>query len=314
MRKQAVKQIARRNACAISASSAATQLASADAPSNIVGLSRQMIELRKWTLQTEVEILELLRSMDNFDRLETLFEMFDKDDSGEVSLTELETALKKVDFHQALHDCIFKALKNFDSRSGQMEFKEFANFVDDFKEAVAWSFEEVTEFLAIHIGFAGGAVLLDEGVDMLLGSSSVSLCDDFNMAVMEVRLIYLFQMFDPLGKGSVDFEEVVKSLYGLTSDMDQITREVLMMCSSDRRRELSYDKFSQFICDVVSAGGYNFDTIANGMTLSICREDFSRSDLGQLFHGMISNETEDPVSETKESEIDDPVVAGKIHR
>jgi Ca2+-binding EF-hand superfamily protein len=313
VRKQAVEQISRRNACAIAASSVALILASADSPHSIVGLSRQMIELRKWMLQAEVDILDLLRAMDNFDRMETLFEMFDKDDSGEVSLDELERALKKVDFHQALHDCIAQALTNFDSRNGQMEFNEFSNFVDDLKEAVDWSFEEVTEFLAIHVGFADGAVLLDEGVDMLLGSSSLLLGDDFSSAVMEVRLIYLFQMFDPLGKGLVEFEDVVKSLYGLTREMDQVTREVLMMCSSERR-ELSYDRFSQFMYDVVSAGGYDFDTIANGMTLSMFKQDVSRKDLGQLFHGMVSGEAYVESAETKDIEVDDPVVVGRADR
>ena len=86
----------------------------------------------------------------------------------------------------------------------------------------------------------------------------------FNNAVVEFKMMLLFQMMYWMGAGAVvAFEDVVKSIFHVTKHMEDIAYTALLMCD-DNNRQLDCPQFS-------SLDSLEFHDVANSMadTLSL---------------------------------------------
>lgn len=170
---------------------------------------------------------------------------------------------------------------------GNMDIHEFADFVEDLVHSLRCNFEDLAQFLTLRVAFAdSGSSVLDDAIVALVqdSTSEIPSVENFNDAVVEVRMMLLFQMMDWKGSGTVIFEDVVKSLFRVTNNMDEIPRKTLLMCAENNRK-LDFTQFMSLILSVVAAGSLNFHDVANAMTLSVCKNDVTRTDLSDLFVG-----------------------------
>eukprot|EP00542_Grammatophora_oceanica_P020638 CAMPEP_0194047640 /NCGR_PEP_ID=MMETSP0009_2-20130614/25089_1 /TAXON_ID=210454 /ORGANISM="Grammatophora oceanica, Strain CCMP 410" /LENGTH=514 /DNA_ID=CAMNT_0038693309 /DNA_START=184 /DNA_END=1728 /DNA_ORIENTATION=- len=300
LRHDAAKQMAIRHAAAVAAASLEKKLQTTNSTTSTVLWTRQLTEFQKCSLQSELAFLDILLQMNNEGRLRTLFLLFDTDAGGTVSSQEMARCLKKMDtgktFSESL-DAAVLSVQAFDrDGDGVMDVVEFAEFVDDLVESLACTFEDLCQFLTLRVAFAdSGAGVLDDAIVAFVQDSTTNnsgnnnagmSIDSFNDAVVEVRMILLWQMMDDGGGRGVEFEAVVKALFHVTQHMDESPRKALLMCADNSSRNtLDYDQFSSLLLNVVAAGSLNFHDVANSMTLSICKNDVTRTDLKDLFVG-----------------------------
>jgi Ca2+-binding EF-hand superfamily protein len=94
---EASKQMAIRHATAVAAASLEKILAATSSTIETVKWTRQLTELQKCSLQSELAFLDILSKMSNEQRLQTLFTLFDMDGGGLISSGELARCLKKMD-------------------------------------------------------------------------------------------------------------------------------------------------------------------------------------------------------------------------
>mmetsp|Transcript_19325 Transcript_19325/g.32093 ORF Transcript_19325/g.32093 Transcript_19325/m.32093 type:complete len:475 (+) Transcript_19325:254-1678(+) len=322
-RAEASTHMAVRHAAAVAAASIEKKLASTSSTSETVHLTRHLTELQRCSLQSELGFLDALMKMTNDEKLRTLFSLFDADGSGSVDKNELARNLKKLDqrsFSESL-DAAILSIHAFDSDGdGQMDIHEFADFMEDLVSSLKCSFEDLAQFLTLRVAFCdSGSAVLDEAIVALVQDSTaaVTSVEDFNDAVVEVRMMLLFQMMAG-SSNSVSFEIIVKSLYHVTQKMDEIPRKALLMCTdSGEERVLDYPQFSSLLLNVVAAGSLNFHDVANSMTLAFCKDDVSRTDLTDLFVGddMYRNAIEDPGSQdANRSDVIDALQYGRMSR
>ena len=168
-----------------------------------------------------------------------------------------------------------------------MDIHEFADFVEDLVDSLRCNFEDLAQFLTLRVAFAdSGSAVLDDAIVALVHDSTghSTPVENFNDAVVEVRMMLLFQMMDWKATGTVPFEDVVKSLFHVTKHMDEIPRKALLMCT-DKDRPLEFAQYSSLILNVVAAGSLHFHDVANAMTLAVCKNDVTRTDLSDLFVG-----------------------------
>lgn len=203
---------------------------------------------------------------------------------------------------------------------GNMDIHEFADFVEDLVHSLRCNFEDLAQFLTLRVAFAeSGSAILDDAIVALVQDSTneVPSVENFNDAVVEVRMMLLFQMMDWKGSGTIMFEDVVKSLFHVTVKMDEIPRKTLLMCD-DNTRKLDYSQYMSLILNVVAAGSLNFHDVANSMTLSVCKNDVTRTDLSDLFitDDMYKTAVEEHNKGTNPSKADllDALQYGRLNR
>lgn len=325
-RLEASKHLAIRHASAVAAASIEKKLASTTSTNETVRLTRHLTELQRCSLQSELGFLDVLGKMTNEQMLQTLFELFDTDGSGTVSAQEMARCLKKMDtgksFSESL-DAAVLSIHAFDTdNDGAMDIQEFADFVEDLVHSLQCSFQDLAQFLTLRVAFAdSGSSVLDEAIVALVQDStdSATSVENFNDAVVEVRMMLLFQMIDWNGREEVVFESVVKSLFHVTKHMDEIPRKALLMVSESsdtEHRVLDYQQFSSLLLNVVAAGSLNFHDVANSMTLAYCKDDVTTVDMSDLF---VSDETYQKALEQSDSagndkDVLDVLEYGRLNR
>ena len=202
-RVEASVQLAIRHAAAVAAASVEKKLASTSSTSETVHLTRQLTELQRCSLQSELAFLDALMKMTNEERLQTLFSLFDSDASGSVDKHELARNLKKLDqrsFSESL-DAAILSIHAFDTDGdGCMDLTEFADFMEDLVHSLNCTFEDLAQFLTLRVAFCdSGSAVLDEAIVALVQDSTaaVTSVEDFNDAVVEVRMMLMvrFQVF-----------------------------------------------------------------------------------------------------------------------
>jgi Ca2+-binding EF-hand superfamily protein len=99
-------------------------------------------------------------------------------------------------------------------------------------------------------------------------------------------MLLLFQVLDYDQTQLIRFEDFVKSLVNVAKDMDEIPRQALLMCDSrSANRLLDYDQFSELLLNVVAAGGFDSHEVFNSMTMAICKDTGTKSEMAALFLG-----------------------------
>ena len=293
LRKEATRQMAIRHAAAVAASSCEKMLEAADHTSEMVHLQRQLIEFQMCLRTSELAFLDVLDRMNDNLKLEILFELFDNDCSGEVSVVEMALCLQKLDksksFNESVHAAILSRTAFDVNEDGMMDLLEFGLFLTDIVTSLECSFGDLAQLIVMRIAFDDhGTSVLEAGIVALIQDSSDALSNSqkYNSAIMEVRMLLLFQALADQETGLVPFQDVVQATVNATKDMDEAPRRALLLCD-DRNveRTLDYDQFSELLLNVVAAGNLVFHDVANSMTLAICNGDGTKVDLSTLFLG-----------------------------
>ena len=327
LRAEASKHLAIRHSTAVAAASIEKKLASTSSTNETVRLTRQLTELQRCSLQSELGFLDNLIKMTNEQKLQALFVLFDTDGSGSVSPQEMARCLKKMDSGKSFSESLDAAVLSIDAfdadNDGVMDIQEFADFVEELVNSLQCNFQDLAQFLTLRVAFAdSGSSVLDEAIVALVKDStdSVTSVEDFNDAVVEVRMMLLFQMMDWQSRGEVSFESVVKSLFNVTKHMDEIPRKALLMCAEGPegdQRMLDYPQFSSLLLNVVAAGSLNFHDVANSMTLAFCKDDVTTVDMSDLF---VSESTyhkaveQNDIAGTNERDVLDALQYGRLNR
>ncbi len=293
LKKEAARQMSVRHAAVVAAASIEKMLEATASTSEMVRLQRQRIEFEMCSQAAELAFLDVMVRMSDDLKLATLFELFDDDSSGDVSADELGLCLQKMDksksFRESL-DAAILSLCSFDTNDdGMMDIHEFGLFLTDLVASLECPFSDLAQLMAMRVAFEDhGASVLDAGIVALLQDCSEALVSPqaYNEAVTEVRMLLLFQVLDSDQTQLVRFEDIVKSLVHIAKNMDEIPRQALLMCDSrSASRLLDYDQFSELLLNVVAAGGFRPHEVFNSMTLAICKNTATRTEMAALFLG-----------------------------
>mmetsp|Transcript_26248 Transcript_26248/g.39733 ORF Transcript_26248/g.39733 Transcript_26248/m.39733 type:complete len:325 (-) Transcript_26248:321-1295(-) len=283
--------VAIRDAAAVAITSIEKKLTAISTAHETVHLTHQLTELQGYSLASKLGFLEALRKMDPDEKLQTVFTLFDKNGDGSVDRNELAQSLKKLD--QRKFSQHFDAGIQFvrEGKGDTMDLQGFAGLLDYLALQFDCNLDDLAQFMTLRVALrdSGSAVLDDAIIELVQNASNtVPSVEEFNDAVVEVRMMLLFQMMAAGGE-NVSFEIVVKSLYNITEAMGEIPRKALLGCVDHGGEDqvLDYPQFSSLLLNVVAAGGLNFHDVANSMTHTFCRENFVQNDM-RGFHRSFS--------------------------
>jgi len=294
---EANMHMAVRDAAAVAIASIEKKLTSTSTAHETVYLTRQLTELQRCSMQSKLGFLNALMKMNTRDeKLHTLFMLFDKNGRGTVDRIDLTRSLKRLVNQVAkgggssilFSSSISDSSSNFNFNDNNMQKSSpfldihgFSDLLDQWSGNMKCSFDDLAQFLILRVAFrdSGSAVLDDAIVDIVQGGNNgndnkaaiVPSIEEFNDAVVEVRMMLLFQMMAG-GNETVSFERMIKSLHHITQKMDDIPRKALLACAADDTNAVDYPQFSSLFLNVVAAGGMNFHSVANSMTHTFCRQ------------------------------------------
>ena len=181
-----------------------------------------------------------------------------------------------------------------DCKRRVLDNEEFFAFSESLAKSSNGDLEDLVYFLVIKIAFAEtGHDIVREATPKLqeMNELNVDSPDEFNDAIVDIRLMILFELMDVQGKGKIAFEEVVKSLLKVTRDMDPAFRKALFCVDKSRKRLLTYRQFFELIMNVEAAcpEGVDCHELANGITFSIC-EPTPKEEMAELFDDNIDHQ------------------------
>eukprot|EP00547_Thalassionema_nitzschioides_P002620 CAMPEP_0194212598 /NCGR_PEP_ID=MMETSP0156-20130528/12656_1 /TAXON_ID=33649 /ORGANISM="Thalassionema nitzschioides, Strain L26-B" /LENGTH=294 /DNA_ID=CAMNT_0038940467 /DNA_START=95 /DNA_END=979 /DNA_ORIENTATION=- len=283
--------IAIRDAAAVAITSIEKKLTAISTAHETVHLTYQLTELQGYALRSKLGFLDALRKMDQDEKLQTLFTLFDKNGSGSIDRTELAQSLKKIDQRKFSEhfDAAIKFIRDSEKNDKAMDMVGFNALLEYLSASLKCSFDDLAQFLTLRVALrdSGSAVLDDAIVELVQNAANtVPSVEEFNDAVVEVRMMLLFQMMAAGGE-NVSFEMIVKSLYNITETMGEIPRRALLSCADGGEDQvLDYPQFSSLLLNVVAAGGLNFHDVANSMTHTFCRENFVQKDMMSFFRSL----------------------------
>lgn len=283
-RSSLAKSAAKHNAYNVAAAYETEKARSASSPSAYSQLSKASIKLQMMVLELRLKLLEELETMSDEEKLQSLFELLDKDRSGSISATELADGLRKV-AHVDFEDSIALAMKRvaqFDADGdGMLKFSEFETYVVTICESLGSTFHEFSELVIISIVFNDG-----KGNDEVENAISALFEEDITAAIqdeekldkvmMDERMVALFHMFDLDMTGTVSFQEVAMGVYKITHDLDSAATAAvgaLLMFDADGDQKLDYKEFTKFILQLVAATGIAYDDAIFTITEAAARED-----------------------------------------
>ena len=247
--------------------------------SEFVKYTRATLDLTIMTLLAEREMLDELSEMPDDEKLETLFELLDKDGDGLVDATELADGLRKirgdVNFEESLLLAIDR-IATFDKQgTGKLNPTDFKAMAETLSETLGTDFHQVSEMMLMAILFSktgnsfeenlAGAMLTQEVTDVVKKE------EESRKILVDQRMRALFALFDTDGSGTVDFKEVVMGMYRLSEDLEDSSKAAmvaLLMFDDDHCRSLTYEQFARFIINIIAASPDHivFDDVADAMT------------------------------------------------
>ena len=249
---------------------------------DLVCLSKQRISLQEKLLDCELQFCDFLQHMSPDDIFSCLFSLFYSDESGSVDLTELAEGLRKIHGMPAIQDVMDVTEEIFDqydlAHQGELSRVELGNFLESLRESMDFSLPEVSELLVRQIAFSqdGEQVLRDSVENLLKGCNGA--INEVTDAIIEVRMILLFDMLPQNDTGLVPFHLVVK--YLLSSGLiDKVPRDILLQLDRSSRRIMDYPEFADLFIDLTQHLAVAFPTeielhdVANEFTLSILCSD-----------------------------------------
>lgn len=297
--KEAARKVTERKASTIAAQSQRKKAAEASSANDFVKFSRAVLEFQMLALQAQLDMLNALAKMSDEDKLTTLFDLLDTDESGQIDARELADGLRRIDedlaFRESLEGAV-NAVAKFDTDAdASLDKDEFKSFLDSLLSAMGCSFHDLAEIIIMQVVFSeSGNDILEDAVGEIAKpeiDETVKSVEEYNNALVDKRMVTLFKLFDVNGDGEVDFKEVALGLFRITEDMEDSTKaavSALLMFDDEQKRTLDYPQFTKLILNIVAAspGDVKFEDVADSMTLAACQPtEITEEDMATLFLG-----------------------------
>ncbi|KAI2506561.1 hypothetical protein MHU86_7876 [Fragilaria crotonensis] len=299
-RRQASRHLALRRAVNVAAASTSSKIKQSDiSVATFVMLARAKIELDASLLEAELNFQDRLREMDHEDRIDALFELFDKDGNQLVSITETKDFIlnRMVEMKATIEliPAVSALILRYERVDEYFDRETFGNLMVEMQRAFKCNtFLDFCNLMAQKVAFNEDARKILE--DSILGNqrkgyheerTKSAALSQFSDVVVEARMILLFSMLDSNGNGIVSLSEVVKHLFRLSMGMDSLKRQILLTYDKDDLRTLNHYEFSEFMLNVLALVPEEicFHDLADAVTLSVTRDDVSEENLKELMMG-----------------------------
>ena len=283
-RLEAARVLSMRRAASVALFSIKAKLFNCNSPSEFVKLTKQANEFEVFVLTSESAFWVQFDRMEKQEQSRTVFELFDRDCDGGVNIEELTMGLTKLNIYNHNHnqflteavDLAFLMTQQYDKESDNcMNCVAFFLFLEQLHSKLNGTFEQVCELIVAKTCFReSGREILMEALHHLLADTEANSPDYLHEAISEVRLLLLFDLFQPDAGGTIEFKEVVKHLLRHSSVMDNLQTEVLHMLHQGIKRRVDYGQFAELMYNMATAfPNINVTDLSDSMTLSIIRVD-----------------------------------------
>ena len=244
-----------------------------------------IFKIKILALQSELNLLKELSQMTHTtEKQAMLFEILDKNGDGKLSKVMLAEGLQQIRGDQAFKDKAvaasdFVAAFETNNRDGMLDPKEFEVLLTTLLPMMGCSFQELSEILVLQVLFSKQSLLTttttQDAVMEVVSPDTIkeNLKGDkeLRLAMKDVRMKALFDVFDQNGAGVVDFQELVVGLYKIMDDIDTASRAAvtaLLLFDKSEKRELLYHEFAKLMLNIVASSLQNvtFDDVADTLT------------------------------------------------
>jgi Ca2+-binding EF-hand superfamily protein len=295
-RRRASRLLALRRAVTVAAASTHSKISNSYLTGQYVMHARTKIELDFSLKSIELNFMDCLREMDHDDRIDTLFELFDKDGNHYVSIIETRDfileRMKKSKATSQFIDEANKLMALYERSDDLFDRQTFSSLMEEMQQVFKCeSFLQFCTFIAQQGIFNEDTrrIIEDSIQDNIekaarLQNNKSALAQIFDV-VVEARIVILFAMLDSESTNIVAISNAVKHLCDFSKRLDPLQREVLLTYDSNDLRLLSLCEFSEFLLNIlaVSPEGTTIHDLADDMTLSVARDKVTEHDLKELF-------------------------------
>jgi len=289
---EAAFQLAMARSSAVASSSMKKSRKKESHMNTISRMRRKEIELEMYARQAQLKFLEALEKMNKASKISTLFNLFDINGSGEIDACELALTMRKMsksdhDFEESLNIATLTIAAFDEDNDVKLNEDEFTNFLASVGAAEnrenIYQLNDVVQYMAMQATFPDGndSVLgqvmdiIDAGVLQEAGQAYIH----SGSLASEARLLVMFQMFDYHQEGVIRFSDVsghlskyIEQCTDIPKDTEQIMQGLLI--NESAHRTLNFPQFMYLMVNVQTCSNntINFFTLADDVTLSVCRE------------------------------------------
>ena len=236
--------------------------------------AREELSVKLAAIQSQMNLLDELETMDDEEKMELLFSVVDIDGEG-ITARELATALRKHNRELSFQDSIEHAIcliAAFDTTGdARLDLDQFKACIGVMLKDLDVSLADFAEFLVIRMVLSDDpdVPLSDDCTAAEIGLlSNKNVEKDFSAMLNDCRMLDLFHLFDKNGTGELNFREVAIGLYQLTRNLEESTKTAMLLLltlDADDSRTLNCEQFARLIVAIVASTGSPFDDIADEM-------------------------------------------------
>lgn len=257
--------------------------------SQFVAETKKNLELQLAAIQAQLKMVSEFATMGVEEKMDLLYNLLDKDQSGTIDAKELADGLRKRNDGLTFSDAIQKSIEMIaiydEDGDAELDREEFRHFVERMVSELNATIDEFCEFLVYQILFSDKEEEAADGVDKNQLKDEVRERGQLLDALSDPRMMSLFVLFDRDGDSAVSFKEVACGLYHLTKSMEEsakATTGLLLMMDKDDKRKLVYEQFAKLILAIAAAAHTTFDEVADDLTLAMTAEGADQMDPGVL--------------------------------
>lgn len=262
--------------------------------SNYVKVAKASLKMSMMMLQTQMNVLETLESQTDEEKLDMLFLLLDRDESGSIDAVELTNFIRKMNegmtYSGAIDTAIEYVAANDDDLSGDLSKDEFQRYLNLVCAEVGSTFHEMCELILMNIFFSKNGNTADEEDHGKIASKQIKEVvrekAGFYIALKDGRMRTLFNEFDTNQTGNVDYQEAAIGLYKLIGDVKESALEafdLLLMYDANEDRLMDYPEFVRLILHACALKGQEWSKIADACVYAIkTNPDPSAADLAKL--------------------------------
>jgi len=245
-------------------------------------------------LETQMNILETLEKQTDQEKLDMLFLLLDRDDSGSIDAVELTNFMRKMNEGMTYAGSIDMAIDyvaaNDMDLSGALGKDEFKTYLDLVCNEVGSTFHEMCELILMNIYFSkNGNNKEDEAAGKLAAKQikeRVQTKAGYYATLQDGRMRALFNDFDTNNTGKVDYQEAAIGLYKLIGDMKESALEafdLLLMYDKNDDQLMDYTEFVRLMLHACALKEKTWSEIADALVHAIkTNPDPSEDDLAKL--------------------------------
>lgn len=267
------------------ASSRKKKATSSSSVSQFVHETKKNLELQLAAIQAQLKMVSELAAMTMEEKMDLLYNLLDKDQSGTIDAKELAGGLRKRNEGLSFGDAIQKSVEMIaiydEDGDAELDRDEFRHFVERMVSELNATVDEFCEFLVYQILFSTGDEDVEDDVDVSQLKNEIQERGQLLDALSDPRMMSLFVLFDKDGDQAVSFKEVACGLYHLTNSMEEsakATTGLLLMMDKDDKRVLVYEQFAKLILAIAAAANTTFDEVADDLTLAMTAEGADEMD------------------------------------